>query len=81
MGEEMGPDGLDVAVGRMAEGADGLEILLGSPACRQDWQRQVDLYRRRCHGVCVAGCRRASRERIELFHIGDAMDPTLPNGS
>jgi hypothetical protein len=43
-------DGLDFAVVGLAEGARGLEVLLASPALRQDGQRQVDLD----VGHCVA---------------------------
>lgn len=82
MGEEMRPNGLDVAVGRMAEGSDRLEVLLGGPVRGQDRQRQVDLYLRRCHGVCVAGWRTVSRKiRIILATpaIGWALAwPSLP---
>jgi hypothetical protein len=36
-------DGLNLAVVGLADGADGLEVLLASPALGQDGQRQVDL--------------------------------------
>lgn len=39
----MRADGLDLAVVGLAEGADGLEVLLASPALGQDGQGEVDL--------------------------------------
>lgn len=53
MGEEMGANWLDVAVGRMTEVSGGFEVLLSSPARGQDGEGQIDLYRCRRHG---GGC-------------------------
>lgn len=68
MGEEMGPDGLDVAVCCIAELADGLEVFLGGPARRENREWEVDLYRCRRHDICSGvGGGRASREEILVF--------------
>jgi hypothetical protein len=46
--QEVRANRLDVAVVGLAEGASGLEVLLASPALRQDRQRQCDLDVRHC---------------------------------
>lgn len=43
MGQEMRAHRLDIPVGGLAEMADGLEVLLSSPALRQDGEGQIDL--------------------------------------
>lgn len=42
VGEEVRTDGLDGALGRGADLADGLEVLLGGPALGEDWERTGD---------------------------------------
>jgi hypothetical protein len=44
MGKKVVADGLDVAVVGMAELSDGFEVFFGSPALREDRERQ-----RNCH--------------------------------
>jgi hypothetical protein len=44
IGQEVRANRLDGAVGRLAELADGLEVLLAGPSFGQHRQRQVDLH-------------------------------------
>lgn len=51
MGKEVVADRLDIAVVGLAELADGLEVLFGSPTLREDRKRQRN--RDRSHGEVV----------------------------
>lgn len=51
MCEEVRTDGLNVAIVGGAQVADGLEVLLGGPARRQDWKGKRNLHGRHCGWV------------------------------
>lgn len=52
MGEEVRANGLDIALGGSSKSANGLEVLVGSPTCGQDGEREVDLNGRHDEQVC-----------------------------
>jgi hypothetical protein len=63
MSKKVVADRLDIAVVGMAKLSDRLEVLFGSPALRQDWERQRDCHRSH-DGVVVERERKVRRARI-----------------